>query len=268
MNFKTKVNDQVKAVFFDIDGTYYDHVNNQVLPSTIEAVKKLKGNGYRIALCSGRPLLMAKELDVFNDIEWDGFIGSSGSTVYDKNLHKIQNYGFTEEELNKIFSIAKEKRICLYVNGGVPFCTMEDPLAMQILRKFHVQIPSEIRDWKPTDNVEMISAFKGYEYDYSDFLKIPNLKTQKSSGCIVDFVKEGINKTTGIQALLDHWKMGTAKYMAFGDSLNDKEMIANAYIGVAMQNGDTCLYPYADIVCGPSNEDSIYLTLKDLGFIK
>lgn len=37
-------------------------------------MKKLKENGYKIALCSGRPLLMAKELDVFNHVEWDGFM--------------------------------------------------------------------------------------------------------------------------------------------------------------------------------------------------
>lgn len=264
----TEVKDEIKVVFFDIDGTYYDHVSNQVLPSTIEAVKKLKENGYKVALCSGRPLSMAMELNVFDGIEWDGFIGSAGSTVYDKNFNKIQNFGFSEEELDKIFTIAREKEICLYVNGGTSFLTMNDPQAVQVLRQFHVRIPNEIRDWKSNDNVEMISAFKGYDYDYSDFLKIPCLKTQKSSGYIVDFVKDGINKTTGIQILLKHWNMQTAKYMAFGDSLNDKEMLNCAYIGVAMQNGDAHLYSYADIVCGPSNEDSIFHILKHFRLIK
>ena len=28
----------IKAVFFDIDGTFYDHTTNRVLPSTKEAV--------------------------------------------------------------------------------------------------------------------------------------------------------------------------------------------------------------------------------------
>lgn len=49
-----------KAVFFDIDGTFYDHVTNQILPSSIQAVKELKEKGYKVALCSGRPLRMAK----------------------------------------------------------------------------------------------------------------------------------------------------------------------------------------------------------------
>lgn len=45
----------IKAVFFDIDGTFYDHTTNRVLPSTKEAVRKLKEQGIKVALCSGRP---------------------------------------------------------------------------------------------------------------------------------------------------------------------------------------------------------------------
>lgn len=145
---------------------------------------------------------------------------------------------------------------------------MDDPQAVQVLQQFHVQIPKEIRSWQKSDSVEMISMFKGYDYDYSDFLQVPQLRTQKSSGCIVDLIKEGINKTTGIHSLLKYWGMEDAKYMAFGDSLNDKEMLDSANIGVAMENGDVNLYPYADVVCGPSFEDSIYAVLKSFQMIK
>ena len=56
----------IKAVFFDIDGTFYDHTTNRVLPSTKEAVRKLKEQGIKVALCSGRPLQLAAELPVFD----------------------------------------------------------------------------------------------------------------------------------------------------------------------------------------------------------
>ena len=36
---------KLKLFFFDIDGTYFDHEKNRVLPSTIKAMKKLKENG-------------------------------------------------------------------------------------------------------------------------------------------------------------------------------------------------------------------------------
>ena len=71
----------IQAVFFDIDGTYFDHVTNRVLPESIEAVKALQKNGYKVVLCSGRALSMAKMVPVFEGIAWDGFIGGGGNFV-------------------------------------------------------------------------------------------------------------------------------------------------------------------------------------------
>lgn len=253
-----------KAVFFDIDGTFYDHVTNQILPSSIHAVKELKEKGYKVALCSGRPLRMAKELPLFDEIAWDGFVGSAGNVVYDENLKILAKKGFMDEELYKIFSIAKEKDIACYVNGEDVYLTKDDEEAKAVLKQFHVEIPKEIREYKIGDQVEMISMFKGYDYDYSDFFKVQGLRLQKSSGVIMDIVKDGIHKAYGIATLMDYWGLKEYGYIAFGDSMNDKEMLEHAAIGIAMENGDKGLFPYADYICGPSNEDSIYIVLKNM----
>lgn len=108
----------IKAVFFDIDGTFYDHTTNRVLPSTKEAVRKLKEQGIKIALCSGRPLQLAAELPVFDEFCWDGFIGGSGISVYDENRELIWENAFTEDQLKKLFAIAEKHELPLYVNGG------------------------------------------------------------------------------------------------------------------------------------------------------
>lgn len=39
----------VKAVFLDIDGTWYDHKTNQIFKENIEAVKKLQEKGIKVA---------------------------------------------------------------------------------------------------------------------------------------------------------------------------------------------------------------------------
>ena len=43
-----------KLVFFDIDGTLLDS-EMQVPESTMQALHRLKENGHKIAICSGRP---------------------------------------------------------------------------------------------------------------------------------------------------------------------------------------------------------------------
>ncbi|MEF2784101.1 HAD family hydrolase [Erysipelotrichaceae bacterium HCN-30851] len=262
-----KIRTNIKAFFFDIDGTFYDHKQNKVLPSSIEAVKKLKQAGYKVALCSGRPLEMAKQLPVFEGIQWDGFIGSAGSTVYDEHLNLIKHDSFSSEELKEIFEISKEHDICLYVNGNTSYLTQNDDETINILRKFHVEIPKEIRSFKETDRVEIISMFKGYDYDYSFYMHIPSLRLQKSSGSIVDIVKDGVCKYSGIQELLRYWNLQDAEYAAFGDSMNDQDMLEHAKLGIVMQNGDHGLHSFADYICGPSYEDSIYDTLQSFQFI-
>ena len=42
-----------KTVFFDIDGTLVDRMYNMP-PSTAEALRRLRENGHRIFICTGR----------------------------------------------------------------------------------------------------------------------------------------------------------------------------------------------------------------------
>ena len=181
---KKKDQEQIQAVFLDIDGTYYDHEKDKVLPSTMKAIRKLKERGYKIALCSGRPLRMAQELSIFDGVQWDGFIGSAGNTVYDEQIQLIEKNGFSNAELKQIFSIAKEKNLCLYVNGSL--CIFNPKRSRSHACSRTVSCTDSKRDSRlgSEDVVDMISLFKGYDYDYSDFLQIPTVKTQKSSGCM------------------------------------------------------------------------------------
>ena len=56
---------KLRSYFFDIDGTFFDHVSGMVLPETLTAVKKAKRNGYKVCLCSGRAKEMAEQLGVY-----------------------------------------------------------------------------------------------------------------------------------------------------------------------------------------------------------
>ena len=256
----------MKYVFFDIDGTFYDHVTNHILPSSIQAVKELKEKGYKVALCSGRPLRMAKELPLFENISWDGFIGSAGNVVYDENLNILVKKGFADEELQNIFSIAKEKDIACYVNGEDVYLTKDDEEAKKVLKQFHVEIPKEIREYKTGDQVEMISMFKGYDYVIFPLVctVLNRIVYGLSKKKMPHLVKDGVNKVHGIDALMEYWGLKEHGYIAFGDSMNDKEMLEHANIGIAMENGDEALFSYADHVCGPSHKDSIYQMLKKM----
>ena len=56
--------------------------------------------------------------------------------------------------------------------------------------------------------------------------------------------------------------------IAFGDSMNDYQMIQEAACGVVMGNGDEALKKIADRVCEPVEEDGVIRELERMGLIK
>ena len=75
---------RIKAAFFDVDWTLYDHHNRRYVPSGIEAIKRLKQKGVMVFVCSARPYESLKQFGVFDlGIAWDGYIACAGALLSD-----------------------------------------------------------------------------------------------------------------------------------------------------------------------------------------
>ncbi len=80
---------------------------------------------------------------------------------------------------------------------------------------------------------------------------------------LLDVMKAGISKWTAIERLSKIHGIAPEDVIAFGDSPNDKEMIANAGVGVAMGNAVDEVKAVADRETLTSDEDGVYVFLKD-----
>ena len=67
----------------------------------------------------------------------------------------------------------------------------------------------------------------------------------------------GVCKETAMVALADHLGVDLEEVIAFGDNLNDVEMLRSAGLGVAMGNSHADLLPSADVVIGTNDTDAI-----------
>ena len=162
---------EIKAVFFDIDGTFYDHDNNQVLPETIEACKQLKENGYKVVLCSGRPKEMADDLNVFDLLEWDGYIGCSGGVAFDENYEIVYEDCYSEEQLTQMYTIAKQQDMCLYSFGKYEFINQPKcSIIEQMMAEFHLREP-EVRDWQK-EKLTAVTLIRTQNYDMKPYQQI------------------------------------------------------------------------------------------------
>ena len=75
------------------------------------------------------------------------------------------------------------------------------------------------------------------------------------------------SKARGIEQALNHLGLTWADTLAFGDGMNDIEMLQHAACGVAMGNARAELKVVADYVCPPVWENGIYHGLQALGVL-
>ena len=112
---------EIKAVFFDVDGTLVSFATHQVPESTKQAIRELRAKGVKVFVATGRMLSM---LGVLNDIEFDGFITYNGGCCVDASGNEIFSRPIPVKELEKLnellekdhFSVSYMRKDGMYVN--------------------------------------------------------------------------------------------------------------------------------------------------------
>ena len=80
-------------------------------------------------------------------------------------------------------------------------------------------------------------------------------------------IPAGFSKATAIRDICDHFGIDRANTYAFGDSMNDLDMIRYAAHGVAMGNADPRLKEAADYVTKDLSDHGIYHALHYFSLI-
>lgn len=78
----------------------------------------------------------------------------------------------------------------------------------------------------------------------------------------------GVNKASAIEALINHLNIPQENTFAFGDGMNDADMLEYCHIGIAVGNAKEGLKAIADEVCDDIAEDGIYKTMKNINLYK
>lgn len=79
-----------------------------------------------------------------------------------------------------------------------------------------------------------------------------------------EIVATGVSKADGVSVLTRRWGLTLADVIAFGDEMNDLEMVAEVGIGVAMGNAVTEIKSAAARVALANNDDGMAIMLESL----
>ena len=258
----------IKAAFFDIDWTLYDHKAKRYVPSGIEAIKKLKKNGVKVYICSARPYNSMDLFGIFDlGIDWDGHIASAGA-ISVTNGKTVRKMLMKEEDTLAI--IKKMKELGRTAEIVTPLERFLIAPTDEYVDSYHYvytyQVP-EVRDYKGEECTGML-LFLPEELDEEVHSVAPHLEWYRFHESGVD-ISYGIHeKGAAIQSIMDYLGLKKEETISFGDDTQDISMKKATGTFVCMGNGKDEVKAVADYVTDRIENDGLEKALKHFKLIK
>lgn len=104
-----------------------------------------------------------------------------------------------------------------------------------------------------------------YSYTDEGFKEFLAENTQSEANS--ELINKAFNKGTAVMRLCEHLRMAREDAIAFGDSMNDLEMLQAAGLGVCMENGSPALKKAAGMICPSVTENGLYTAFTQLNLI-
>ncbi|WP_112180427.1 Cof-type HAD-IIB family hydrolase [Paraliobacillus zengyii] len=275
------------VIFMDIDGTLVNE--NGVIPESAKlAVREARKNGHLVFICTGRS--KAELFLEILEIGFDGIIGAAGGYI-EVDEEVILHERLKTEDVKHLIKFFNQHEIDFYLesNGGlfasknckkrirsiIEKTLKENHEAKQEVEKgiqpFHDAL-IEGEDLLREDinkisflgsdvPIEIISEEFG-----SKFTIIPSTVPVfgENSG---ELSIPGIHKATAIEKLLEHLKIDKKDTFAYGDGLNDIEMLEFVQYGIAMGNAKDAVKKIANDITDTHNEGGIYNSFKKYALV-
>ena len=253
-------------MFFDIDGTLLNH-QKELPASTKKAVKELQEQGVYVAIATGRAPFMfedlRKELEIDTFVSFNGqYVVFEGEVIY-KNPLNAEKLHLLREASEKV------SHPLVYLNHETMKANVENhPYineSMGSLKFVHpaygpsfldeTEIYQALLFIEDTDQQSYVETYKDF-----DFIRWHQYST--------DILPKGGSKAIGIQRMLERLPFKKENVFAFGDGLNDIEMIDFVGTGVAMGNAHPELLKVANHITKDVGEDGILHGLEQVGLLK
>ena len=284
-----------KLVVIDLDGTMlnsYGVVTNE----TKIAIKKIEKQGVEVVIASGRPIDSIKE--IAKEIESQNyFIAGNGAIIYDiKNDEIIYEKTLSKEKVLEIIKICEENSISynIYTENEILATSLKynvlyyhkENLKKEESKKTKINLVKDMYEYVKNkedarflkiticdENKTVFNSIirKVKEIKDIEVLEISHMsrKTIKQgteefeiSYYYTEISTGNVDKWNAIEFLMEKLKIDKEEIMAIGDNLNDKKMIENAGLGVAMGQSTPTILELADEVTSTNDEEGISKILQ------
>ena len=284
-----------KLIAVDLDGTMLNSYGI-VTENTRDTIKRVEEQGVEVIIASGRPIdsikTIAKEIGSENY-----FIAGNGAIIYDiKKDEIIYEKTMSKEKVLEIIKICEENSIAYNVY------TEKEILATSLkYNVLYYHKENLKKEENKRTKINIVKDMYSYIKDKEDarFLKITvcdeskavfnsvirklkeikNIEVLEVSHMARKTITQGteeypisyyyteistkdVDKWNAIKFLIEKLNIKKEEVMAIGDNINDKMMIENSGLGVAMEQSTPTVLEVANEVTASNNEEGIAKILQ------
>lgn len=274
-----------RLLALDIDGTLLSS-ERVVTPRTKAAILAARAAGLVIVVATGRGSHSARNIVL--DLDLGGpvtLVATQGATVWANDqlvLHqplstaaarRVVDHSLNEDVAALIVpglhgagamhlagssAAAGRLRAYAYRNSGNaenvrpydPSTLDEDPLAVYMMD-----------DWL---RLVALNERLTNGSDARDDWRVIFSRTALASTAAIEVLHPKVSKAFGLQVLCDRFSISSEEVLAFGDNVNDVEMLKFAGLGVAMGNGSPEACAAADRITASNDHDGIAVVLEEM----
>jgi len=256
----------IKAIMLDLDGTLLTS-DHKISDTNKEVLKKLEDKGVKIFLATGRSYDSMKRYHKELNLTTPAICYNGAKIIYSNEVQK--EYPVKKDSLKTIIEIAREYKTHLNIyQHEIWYCENVTNEETEIYKGISGLEPIK-KDFDLLD--EMFSTKVLYIGENEKLLKIEKIIKDKlgdsvhttfSKPFFLEILAGDVNKGTAMKNIMLEEDIPLSQVIAFGDGLNDKEMLVTAGIGVAMDGAFDELKKVADYVTESCDNSGVGEFLK------
>jgi Cof subfamily protein (haloacid dehalogenase superfamily) len=272
-----------RAVFLDVDGTYAHR--GEVPAAHAAAVRAARAAGHVVLLCTGRPkaMLPARILDA----GFDGIVAAAGGYVEldgevladrrfplpiaERAVAALQAYdvAFILEAPHALYGpLGLDRRLADLFGAHLrpqPGASQDAPLDILAgLRMSDDLAGASFGKITCFDSPVPVAQLRD---EIGGPLGVIPSSIPGMGDSAGEIYLEGVHKGVGMRIAAQHLGFALADVIAFGDGLNDLEMIAAAGVGVAIEGSDPRVLAVADRIAAGPGREGLVRAFTELGLI-
>ena len=260
-----------KAVFFDIDGTLINISTGQTHLShpVREAIYKLRAAGHHAFIASGRPWPYIDD-ELKNSDLFDGYVITNGAVVV-LNGQVIYQKSLAKQTVKDVIKIAEQHKI-EYILESYPEVYLKSAFTglEKVYRDIDINVDNFVREYPPVDELDICKLeFLGQDEAslavFEKLIKLPGL-TGLIDPTILRYMElyaADVSKATGIKKALEYLGLSLENSYAFGDGLNDIEMMSTVGHSLVMGNAADELKKLSDVILPSVDDDGVAFGIEN-----